>query len=194
MLLDHSADISAPAGKFGTALQAASDQGHSEVVQLLLESGVDIDARERYGTALRLASAGDHDQAVQILLNAGADVNTQDEFNRTALHMAAGTGRVEVVETLIKHGTSVTQVDRYGLNALNWAILGPATLELMQNCCSAELPIPENERNNILRHSIHQLSKELLDSHDLWGGFCTILLTWSLSVVAGKIRRCSLCV
>ena len=34
-LLDNDAEVNAQGGKYGNALQAASDKGHEEVVQLL---------------------------------------------------------------------------------------------------------------------------------------------------------------
>ncbi|EXL40290.1 hypothetical protein FOCG_17178, partial [Fusarium oxysporum f. sp. radicis-lycopersici 26381] len=58
-----------------TALQAASEGGHIQVVERLLEAGANVNAAAaaRYGrTALQAASAGGHIQVVKRLLNAGA--------------------------------------------------------------------------------------------------------------------------
>jgi ankyrin repeat protein len=43
-LVEKGADVNAQGGRYGSALQAASARGHDQVVQLLLEKGVDINA------------------------------------------------------------------------------------------------------------------------------------------------------
>jgi ankyrin repeat protein len=85
-LLEKGADVNAPGGDYGTALQAASAEGHDLVVQRLLEKGADVNAPggRHHSTALQAASAGGHDQVVQRLLEAGADVNAQGGDYRAA--------------------------------------------------------------------------------------------------------------
>ncbi|KAH8752228.1 hypothetical protein F5883DRAFT_366071, partial [Diaporthe sp. PMI_573] len=39
LLLDNGADVNAPGGRYGNALQAASYAGHEMIVKLLLEKG-----------------------------------------------------------------------------------------------------------------------------------------------------------
>src|SRR5437762_1455359 len=80
-LLEGGADVNAPRGEwYGTALQAASDQGHDQIVQRPLEKGADVNAPEgKYGTALQMASYQGYDQIVQRLLKEGADVNASGE-------------------------------------------------------------------------------------------------------------------
>ena len=43
----------------------------------------------------------------EALLDAGADVNATDKNSNTPLHYAAGYGRKDVVEVLMKSGASV---------------------------------------------------------------------------------------
>jgi ankyrin repeat protein len=72
------ADVNAQGGHYGNALQAASYQGHQEIVQLLLDEGADIDAQGgKYGNALQAASFGHHQEIVQLLLEKEADINAQ---------------------------------------------------------------------------------------------------------------------
>lgn len=49
------------------ALQHASSQGHEDIVQILLDDGVNVDCRNGL-SPLRLASTGGHDRVVQLLL------------------------------------------------------------------------------------------------------------------------------
>jgi len=57
-----------------TALYLACSHGYDRVVQLLLENGANVNAKDIiYGNALRAASSGGYHQVVKILLEAGAD-------------------------------------------------------------------------------------------------------------------------
>ena len=65
--------INTQGGKYGNALQAASEGGHDKVVQMLIDAGADVNAQCRhYGSALRAASVRGNDKIVQMLMNAGA--------------------------------------------------------------------------------------------------------------------------
>ncbi|KAH7012720.1 uncharacterized protein B0I36DRAFT_436694 [Microdochium trichocladiopsis] len=69
-LLGEGADVNTQGGEYGSALQAASHEGHREDVQLLLDNGADVNAQGGYyGKALG------HREIVQLLLDNGADVN-----------------------------------------------------------------------------------------------------------------------
>ena len=55
-------------------LQAASNNGHKEIVQLLLERGIDVNAPQggHYGNALQVAFNNGHtEEIVQLLLQKG---------------------------------------------------------------------------------------------------------------------------
>jgi hypothetical protein len=43
-LFERDAEVDAPSGKYGNALQAASFEGNMKVVQLLLEKGAEVNA------------------------------------------------------------------------------------------------------------------------------------------------------
>jgi ankyrin repeat protein len=54
-------------------------EGHTEIVQLLLEKGADVNAKNKYGrTALIYATERGYTEIVQLLLEKGADVNAKD--------------------------------------------------------------------------------------------------------------------
>ncbi|KZP27544.1 hypothetical protein FIBSPDRAFT_730607, partial [Athelia psychrophila] len=56
LLLEKGADVNAPGGYYGNALQAASEGGHDVIVRLLLEKGANVNAQGgRLGSALKAA-------------------------------------------------------------------------------------------------------------------------------------------
>ena len=62
--------------KYGNALQAASAKGYEQLVQMLLEAGVDVNAqRGEHGNALQAALSNGHEKVAQMLLDKGANVN-----------------------------------------------------------------------------------------------------------------------
>ncbi|KAA1474957.1 hypothetical protein DENSPDRAFT_748797, partial [Dentipellis sp. KUC8613] len=61
LLLEKGAEINAQAGRYGTALIAASFCGYRELVLVLLEKGAEINAQAgEFGTALIAASSHGH--------------------------------------------------------------------------------------------------------------------------------------
>ena len=62
MLLAKGADVNGQGGQYGNALQAASQGGYDQVVQMLLAKGADVNAQGgEYSNALQAASQGGHD-------------------------------------------------------------------------------------------------------------------------------------
>jgi hypothetical protein len=69
---------------------------------------------------LRAASDGDVN-LIRSLLAQGTDVNSSNRSGQTALMLAAGFGRREVIGLLIKAGARVELQDELGLSAVEWA-------------------------------------------------------------------------
>ena len=73
-----------------TALMFASVNGHSEIVQLLLNAKAKLDLQNENGeTALYLAAVKGYPDIVQLLLEYGADPNISNRCGETAIHAAA---------------------------------------------------------------------------------------------------------
>jgi ankyrin repeat protein len=78
--------------------------GREAVLQLLVESGVDVNTQTRDGlTALIVASKYRHEAAVRLLVESGADVNAQASDGSTALQKAERWGQAAVVQLLKSH-------------------------------------------------------------------------------------------
>jgi len=104
------------AGRFGNALIAASQMGHEQVAQLLLNNGARIDSEcWKYGAALHAASFEGHEKVVQVLLDNGAQVDIQCGRNGTALQAASRRGHAKVIQLLLDNGADVnTESDHLG--------------------------------------------------------------------------------
>ncbi|CAH0700527.1 unnamed protein product [Spodoptera exigua] len=86
-----------------TALQAAAQNGHVEVIRALVEAGADVDAEDRDGDrAAHHAAFGDEPAALRALAVASADLNARNRRRQTPLHIAVNKGHLGVVRTLLQ--------------------------------------------------------------------------------------------
>ena len=93
-------------------LQLAAQEGHTAIVELLLQAGADVNAKystDSGPTALQLAVEGGHLAVIERLLQAGAGANAEPSLwnGRTALQAAAGGGHLAVVERLRQAGATM---------------------------------------------------------------------------------------
>jgi ankyrin repeat protein len=91
-----------------TALHLAAAFGTPETVQILLESGAQVDAvskNPQTNQPLHAALAlGRNPETIRLLLEAGADPNARQTAGFTPIFSAAADNRRELVELLIAHG------------------------------------------------------------------------------------------
>jgi len=104
LVLEANADVHATDRAKRTALVYAvtgdsNEESRAEIVQLLLDSNVNLNAVARIGnTALHSAKSA---RVAQLLLDAGADLRIVDTNGDSPLHDACKSGRLEVVEVLL---------------------------------------------------------------------------------------------
>jgi hypothetical protein len=101
-LLAKGAEVNAIIKGKGTALHWAALTGRSDVVELLIRSGANLNANDdKYGaTPLHLAAYKGNKGAVQTLLNAGADPYAKDKDGDTPLDNALAGGHRDVADLI----------------------------------------------------------------------------------------------
>ena len=97
------------AGRHGGALHTAAYHGYDHIIQILLDSGFDINdqGERRWGSALCAASSHGHAKVVKILLDRGVDVDFQSYLYVNALEKSSHSGNKEVVQLLLDRGADV---------------------------------------------------------------------------------------
>ncbi|KAI9928609.1 hypothetical protein MW887_001824 [Aspergillus wentii] len=122
LLLEEGAEVNEGSD---APIQIASEQGHEDMVQMLLNNGADTHGRGSTDTtALGFASSAGHQRIVEMLLEHGADVDEHDVDGhfKTALQLAARAGSLGIVNILLKHGADVNLRSKTSDSALQEAL------------------------------------------------------------------------
>ena len=102
-LLDHGADVQQAAtnAQRVNALHAASANRHLDICRMLIEKGIDVNAKQEGGfTPLQEAAHNGQLELVDLLLEHGADARTKNDQGQTALDVARASNHPEVVKAL----------------------------------------------------------------------------------------------
>ena len=111
-----------------TPLQVAAINGHSGVVQILIDEGADPNKTDKYGDTILVQvlaaniSTKRQNEVVKVLIDGGADPNKEGEEGQAPLHIAAGNGRPDVAQLILECGGDPNKSDRdWGWTALHYA-------------------------------------------------------------------------
>jgi len=115
-LLKHGANAKAVDLQGSTALgYCFGGSRKPEVVNLLIDAGVDVNYKNMLGmNALLLVAGYGNEPLVRIVLAANADPNSTNEFGHTSLHLAVVGKRSQIGATIVGQSTPL-----YGLNRRN---------------------------------------------------------------------------
>ena len=138
-LRHNGADVNVRGNNRETALHSAAWYGDLEIVRVLLDYKIDVNARSllKNWIAVHDVSKGPHSgwtlpphcgpqllpDIARLLLEQVSNVNARADDGKTPLHLAARYGRVEVVCVLLEHGASVGAEDNEGKNPLHLAAI-----------------------------------------------------------------------
>uniref|UniRef100_A0A2K6FWG1 RING-type E3 ubiquitin transferase n=1 Tax=Propithecus coquereli TaxID=379532 RepID=A0A2K6FWG1_PROCO len=120
-----------------TAMQAASQNGHVDILKLLLKQNVDVEAEDSEGdTPLHDAISKKRDDILAVLLEAGADGNAnldiQNVNQQTALHLAVERQHTQIVRLLVRAGAKLDIQDKDGDTPLHEALRHHTLSQLRQ--------------------------------------------------------------
>jgi len=83
----------------------AAGGDHKKMVELLIDKGADVNARDEAGwTPLHYAAFNGHKDVAELLIAKGADVNAKNDYGETPLHIAKHNDHKDLAELLKKHG------------------------------------------------------------------------------------------
>jgi len=84
-------------------VQAASQNGHIDVIRILLSHGADPEIEDKDGDrAVHHAAFGDEPLVIEMLAQAGSDMNARNKRRQTALHIGVNKGHLGVVRALLR--------------------------------------------------------------------------------------------
>ncbi|MEQ2165971.1 hypothetical protein GOODEAATRI_022705 [Goodea atripinnis] len=105
-----------------TPLHLAAGYNRVRIVQLLLQHGADVHAKDKGGLVpLHNACSYGHYEVTELLLKHGACVNAMDLWQFNPLHEAASKNRVEVCSLLLSHGADPTLLNCHSKSAVDMA-------------------------------------------------------------------------
>lgn len=156
---------------FGTWLHVAARAGKIEIMKVLIDSGINIEAKGGIleCSALSCAASDGQIDAVKLLLSHGATIDTT-EPNLNPLFGAIYNGHIEVVKILLEYGVDVdvkyTGENMKGVNALAFAKQYDRhdIVNLLKRYTSKDIPSGASAPSNdpIYRHISSCLGEPLL--------------------------------
>ena len=105
-----------------TAIHHSALNGHTPILQLLLDQGANIDAATKGGwTALHYSAWPGNTATVQLLLDRGANINAASKSGETALHYSAQRGNTATAQLFLDRGANVDAANKGGEMALHYS-------------------------------------------------------------------------
>jgi len=191
------------AGPSADAAQSAEGGPHArgEIMQLLIDSGADVNAKDPIGwTPLHDAAACGNTAAAALLLAHGADVRAADMNGMSILYGAARNGHVDMVQMLLDAGAEAAQVLEHAVLGRHTPVIEvllqhksqPPSLDTVITAFTyAMLGMQQQDADNEGVLAILLLHLCLLAQHSnllLLSALCSAILWWQLST--RTVLRC----
>lgn len=124
-----------------TGLMISTAEGHLEIVDTLLNAGIDVDGVGEDGsTAIMAAAARNREAILDLLLKFSANVNAKTKASQTPLMFAGDNPKL--IKKLVDSKAEVNSIDNLGRSAVSYAIDNLSLLKLrtlLENGATLEL-------------------------------------------------------
>lgn len=147
-----------------TFLHYAVYRGKKDIVELLIQSGSKVDAKDKkLRTPLHYAVGNKKIQLIAVLKKNGADIDARDVEGRTPLHYACLGGYGEIAFMLLSMAANPNAADNYGMQPLDYCSnkVCEDTLKISFQAKHSEAGRTEFE-GRMLCNSIYDRKRELL--------------------------------
>lgn len=174
----------------GSALDDAFRHRYVDVAKYLRSKGARTGSSNLHSNFVTAAAAGDVDEVQMLIQLSNVDINRGDYDSRTALHLAANEGRVDIVKLLCKNGADVNVMDRWGGKPLDDANSGNS--DECAKILKQHGAIPGKSMRHIIQ-SNNQMnsSMETLEGSSLYVDFEEIEMVEKIGAGAfGEIYKC----
>jgi serine/threonine-protein phosphatase 6 regulatory ankyrin repeat subunit B len=165
LIAEHPEQVNARGWGEVTPMHAAAAEGHTNILSLLLDHGVDVDLQGGVNgaTPLQRALWNGKLEAGQYLLHRGADINARNQDNWTALFCAVFEGHVEFARMLLKRGAVVDDRATDGKTPLHWAVI-TNSIQAMRLLLEhgADVNVRNKKGNTPFQLAVSREAKELL--------------------------------
>ncbi len=140
-----------------TALQAAAQNGHINVVLLLMKYNVDLEIEDKDGDrAIHHAAFGNEPNVIELLYNntVKCDLNARNKRRQTALHIGVNKLHLKVVQVLLKLRAHASLQDVDGDTPIHDAITkkNQEIIQMLLNA-NADISICNNSGFNPIHHA-----------------------------------------
>ena len=106
-----------------TPLHLASEKGHLSIVNILIDMGADMNAKNKdENNPLELSCRKGYFEVSKVLINRYPKIEAEKTVNDDPLHVASTEGAFEVVRLLLSKGAEIDKVNHENKNCLDLAI------------------------------------------------------------------------
>ena len=158
-----------------TPLMYASGNGRSELVNIFLEAGADVNLiNNTHETSVMLAAIQGHEKCVKLLIDAGADVNVSNTFQNILLNALMCNQKPHCLRFLLKAGARIDGVvNTKTVRIIASKFVIPAVRDITVLLHAAGLPLDgpfirhlnlkEKEKWDLKSHRRYSIRKHLLN-------------------------------
>lgn len=157
----------------GTALHVASQYGHPEAIQILLQHGARIDQRNSRGdSAVHVAAVNGHLRVMRMFTRFTENIcDMRTSSGETPLHRAAAADEVSIVNYLLEHRADINARTNHGTTPLHVSTLRTGRLLLE---AGAQIYLEDKDNKNVLHYA---LQRDMISIHE-----CRQLLRYDVPV------------